>query len=221
VEQSFGFATAVSKASEAIQAAHVEAEGARYGTGLVKLMGRHSGFIAANASLATSDVNFCLIPEVPFSMEALLPALKERLERREHAVIVVGEGAGQDLMGESGERDASGNVKFNDIGLFLKAKITEYFKEAGMGINLKYIDPSYMIRSMPANSYDSVFCLLLGHNAVHAGMSGRTNMLVGYWLNQFTHVPISLAVSKTKQIDPDGRLWNNVIASTGQPQDLV
>ena len=123
VEQSFGFATAVSKASEAIQAAHVEAEGARYGTGLVKLMGRHSGFIAAYASLATSDVNFCLIPEVPFSMETFLPALKERLERREHAVIVVGEGAGQELMGESGERDASGNIKFNDIGLFLKAKI--------------------------------------------------------------------------------------------------
>jgi 6-phosphofructokinase 1 len=221
VEQSFGFATAVSKASEAIQAAHVEAEGARYGIGLVKLMGRNSGFIAAYASLATSDVNFCLIPEVSFNMETFLHALKGRLEKRGHAVVVVGEGAGQDLMEGSGERDASGNVKFNDIGLFLKEKIIEYFKQGGMGINLKYIDPSYMIRSMPANSYDSAFCLLLGHNAVHAGMSGRTNMLVGYWLNQFTHVPISLAVSKTKQIDPGGRMWNNVVSSTGQPKKLI
>jgi 6-phosphofructokinase 1 len=221
VEQSFGFSTAVSEASQAIRAAHVEAEGARYGIGLVKLMGRHSGFIAAYASLATSDVNFCLIPEVPFSLERFLPVLRERLESRIHAVIVVGEGAGQDLMEGSGERDASGNIRFNDIGVYLRDKIKEYFNDAGMEITLKYIDPSYTIRSMPANSYDSAFCLLLGHNAVHAGMSGRTNMLVGYWLNQFTHVPISLAVSETKRIDPEGRLWNNVVASTGQPRYLI
>ena len=220
VEQSFGFATAVSEASQAIRAAHVEAEGARNGIGLVKLMGRHSGFIAAYAALATSDVNFCLIPEVPFSLESFFPILRERLASRIHAVIVVGEGAGQELMEGSDERDASGNVKFNDIGVFLKGKINEYFKHAGMDVSLKYIDPSYTIRSMPANSYDSAFCLLLGHNAVHAGMSGRTNMLVGYWLNQFTHVPISLAVSETKRIAPTGRLWNNVVASTGQPRNM-
>jgi 6-phosphofructokinase 1 len=221
VEQSFGFATAVSEASEAIRAAHVEAEGARNGIGLVKLMGRHSGFIAAYSVLATSDVNFCLIPEVPFSLDTFFAVLRERLENRTHAVIVVGEGAGQDLMEGSGERDASGNLKLNDIGVFLKNKINEYFKHAGVDVNLKYIDPSYTIRSQPTNSYDSAFCLLLGHNAVHAGMSGRTNMVVGYWLSQFTHVPIAMAVSKTKRIDPAGKVWNNVVASTGQPQVMA
>jgi 6-phosphofructokinase 1 len=220
VERSFGFETAVSEAATAIYSAHAEAEGARNGIGLVKLMGRESGFIAAHAALAISDVNFCLVPEVPFSLEAFLGALRERLERRGHAVIVAGEGAGQDLLEETGEKDASGNVRLGDIGIFLRDQIKSYFKGIGTEVNLKYIDPSYTIRSTPANPHDSVFCLLLGHNAVHAGMTGRTDMLVSNWRREFTHVPIPLSVSERKQIDPQDRLWNNVLASTGQPRDM-
>jgi len=133
---------------------------------------------------------------------------------------VVGEGAGQGLLKATGEQDASGNVRLGDIGIFLREEINGYFKKIGMEANLKYIDPSYTIRSMPANPHDSVFCLLLGHNAVHAGMTGRTDMLVSNWRREFTHVPIPLAVSEPKQIDPEGRLWSNVIASTGQPLDM-
>ncbi|UCB49708.1 MAG: ATP-dependent 6-phosphofructokinase [Deltaproteobacteria bacterium] len=220
VDTSFGFETAVSESRTAIYSAHTEATGARNGIGLVKLMGRQAGFIAAYAALANNDVNFCLIPEVRFSLKAFLQALRERLEGRGHAVILVGEGAGQDLMAGTGERDASGNIRLGDIGIFLKDQINAYFKEAGMEVTLKYIDPSYMIRSMPANPRDSGFCLLLGHNAVHAAMAGRTNMLVGFWKNQFTHVPISLAVSKRKQIDPEGRFWSNVLSCTGQPREM-
>ena len=220
VEKSFGFETAVSEAATAIYSAHAEAEGARNGIGLVKLMGRESGFIAAHAALAISDVNFCLVPEVRFSLDAFLEALRLRLEKRGHAVIVVGEGAGQDLLKATGERDASGNVRLSDIGTFLRDEIKGHFKKIGMEANLKYIDPSYTIRSMPANPHDSVFCLLLGHNAVHAGMTGRTDMLVSNWRREFTHVPIPLAVSEPKQIDPEGRLWSNVLASTGQPRDM-
>jgi 6-phosphofructokinase 1 len=221
VDVSFGFETAVSESRTAIYAAHTESVGARNGIGLVKLMGRESGFIAAYAALANNDVNFCLVPEVPFSLEAFLAALKTRIETRGHAVVVVGEGAGQKLMSETGEKDASGNVRFEDIGLFLKDRINAYFKEAGMKVELKYIDPSYTIRSMPANPRDSAFCLLLGHNAVHAGMAGRTNTVVGFWKGQFTHVPIRLAVSERKQIDPEGRLWGNVLSCTGQPRDMM
>jgi 6-phosphofructokinase 1 len=220
VERSFGFETAVSEAVESIDAAHTEAKGARNGIGLVKLMGRESGFIAVFASLARSDVNICLIPEVPFSMEKLLANVRARLQSRGHAVIVVAEGAGQELLGDTHERDASGNVKFKDIGLFLKDRINAYFKGAGMDATLKYIDPSYTIRSVPANAYDSAFCLLLGQSAVHAGMAGRTNMVVGYWMNTFTHVPIPLAVSARKKVDPDGWVWSSVLTSTGQPRDM-
>jgi 6-phosphofructokinase 1 len=220
VERSFGFETAVSEAVESIDAAHTEAKGARNGIGLVKLMGRESGFIAVFASLARSDVNICLIPEVPFTMEKLLANVRERLQSRGHAVIVVAEGAGQELLGDTHERDASGNVKFKDIGLFLKDRINAYFKGAGMDATLKYIDPSYTIRSVPSNAYDSAFCLLLGQSAVHAGMAGRTNMVVGYWMNTFTHVPIPLAVSARKKVDPDGWVWSSVLTSTGQPKDM-
>jgi 6-phosphofructokinase 1 len=220
VQQSFGFVTAVTETRTSIYSAHMEATGARNGIGLVKLMGRHSGFIAAAATLANNDVNFCLVPEVPFTLTGFLKALKDRLENRGHVVIVVGEGAGQDLMGKSEKRDASGNIRLGDIGIFLSDKIREYLKKAGVEATLKYIDPSYTIRSMPASAFDSAFCLRLGHNAVHAGMAGRTNMVVGYWTNDFTHVPIPLAASQTKQIDPAGKLWSEVLSCTGQPKKM-
>ena len=220
MERSFGFLTAVSEATTAIYAAHSEAGGARNGIGLVKLMGRHSGFIAAFATLANSDVNYCLVPEVRFGLESFLESLGKRLETRQHAVVVVAEGAGQDLMEDTLERDASGNIRLGDIGVFLKDQITNHFKKKGTEVTLKYIDPSYMIRSMPASPPDSAFCLMLGHNAVHAGMAGRTNMVVGYWKGEFTHVPVSAAVSKRKEIDPKDKLWTGVLSSTGQPREM-
>jgi 6-phosphofructokinase 1 len=220
VQRSFGFATAVSEAGRAITSAHIEAQGARNGIGLVKLMGRESGFIAVYAALAHSDVNFCLIPEVPFTLESFLKSLNERLEKRGHAVIVVAEGAGQDLVEKTGERDTSGNVRFKDIGIFLRDQINAYFKRTGKEISLKYIDPSYTIRSIPADANDSAFCLLLGQNAVHAGMAGRTNTVVGVWSNEFTHVPIPMAVSKRKKVDPEGWIWNSVLTITGQPKEM-
>jgi len=217
VRTTFGFETAVSEAKRATNAAHAEAAGARNGIGLVKLMGRDSGFIAVFSVLVDNQVNFCLIPEVPFTLDGLLAALKKRLEKRGHAVIVVAEGTGQELFEATGEKDASGNIKYGDIGVLLRDAIREHFKRIGMEINLKYIDPSYMIRSQQANPHDSAFCLMLGHNAVHAGMAGRTGMIVGFWNHQITHVPTPLAVSERKKIDPEGWIWSSVLASTGQP----
>jgi len=221
VQKTFGFETAVAEARRAIYSANTEAEAARNGIGLVKLMGRDSGFIAAYSVLVDSQANFCLVPEVPFTLEKFLAELKRRLERRSHAVIVVAEGAGQDLVEKTAERDPSGNVTYGDIGVFLRDAIKVYFKGAAIESSIKYIDPSYTIRSVPTNPHDSAFCLLLGHSAVHAGMSGRTNMVVSFWNHQFTHVPISLATSRRKKIDPEGVLWNSVLASTGQPWKMV
>jgi len=220
IEQSFGFSTAVEAARLAVNGAHEEARGAWNGVGLVKLMGRDSGFIAATATLANSVVNFCFIPEVPLVLDGengFLASLEKRLDRKHHALIVVAEGAGRDLT-ESGDsaRDASGNIIREDIGLLLKQRITDYFKERNKPLALKYIDPSYIIRSIPADSNDSAFCVLLGQNAVHAGLSGRTNMVVGYWNQYFVHVPIALAVHKRKKIDPCGHLWQTILQTTGQ-----
>lgn len=220
LQNTFGFETAVDEAHRAIYSAHTEATGARNGIGLVKLMGRDSGFIAAYSTLVDSQVNFCLVPETPFTFSGLLRSLEQRLRRRGHAVVVVAEGAGQELLATSGERDASGNLKLGDIGTCLRDAIRGHFSGTGMEINLKYIDPSYIIRSQPANCHDSAFCLLLGHNAVHAAMSGRTGMVVGFWNHQFTHVPIALATRQRKKIDPEGRLWNSVLACTGQPREM-
>ncbi|HJV66949.1 MAG TPA: ATP-dependent 6-phosphofructokinase [Geomonas sp.] len=218
IQKTFGFETAVAEAQRAIYAAHTEALGARNGIGLVKLMGRDSGFIAAYASLVESQVNFCLVPEVPFTIASFIASLEKRLEMRGHAVIAVAEGAGQELMAAGCGKDASGNVKLGDIGIFLRDTIREHFARIGREINLKYIDPSYIIRSQPANSHDSALCLLLGQNAVHAGMAGRTNMVVGFWNHQFTHVPIGMATRLRKKIDPQGWLWSSVLAATGQPR---
>lgn len=221
IERSFGFATAVEEARTAIDGAHAEAAGALDGIGLVKLMGRHSGFIAAHASLATSDVNFCLVPEVPFRLETLLAALERRLAERRHAVVVVAEGAGQDLFAEAGEqRDKSGNRKLQDIGVLLKETLVRHFEERGRGVSLKYIDPSYIVRSVPANAFDAEYCLMLGQNAAHAGLAGLTNLLVGYWNGNFTLVPVAVAVAERRGLDPHGAIWQRVLEATGQPADL-
>jgi 6-phosphofructokinase 1 len=219
VQRTFGFETAVTEARRATYAANAEAEAARNGIGLVKLMGRDSGFIAAYAVLVDSHVNFCLVPEVPFTLERFLSELQHRIEQRGHALIVVAEGAGQDLVAR-GERDASGNAKYGDIGAFLRDAIAGHFTRNQIAASVKYIDPSYSIRSVPATAHDSAFCLLLGHSAVHAGMSGRTNMVVSFWNHRFTHVPIPLAVSARKKIDPQGSLWSSLLAATGQPADM-
>jgi 6-phosphofructokinase 1 len=226
IERSFGFATAVEQATPAIEAAHTEARDAWNGVGLVKLMGRRSGFIAAHASLANPDVNFCLIPEISFTLtgeEGFLRVLERRLDSRRHAVIVVAEGAGQDLLQDPAhqEYDASGNPRLKDIGVFLRDQMTRYFAEQGKEVTIKYIDPSYIIRSLPANALDSEFCLILGQHAVHAGMAGRTDMVVGYWNQRFTHMPIRLAVSRRKQLDPQGAEWQSVLQATGQPAAMV
>jgi len=219
--RSFGFTTAVQEALPAVSAAHTEARGAWNGVGLVKLMGRHSGFIAAHATLASGDVNFCLVPEVPFALEGeggLLAALDVRLAARRHAVIVVAEGAGQEhVRAAADERDASGNVRLRDIGAFLRDRIRDDFARRSVPVDVKYIDPSYTIRSLPANVMDSEFCLTLAQHAAHAGMAGRTDMVLAFWNQRFTHVPIGVAVAARKQIDPDGELWRAVLQATGQP----
>ena len=221
IDQSFGFQTAFSMASEAIRSAHAEAISSPNGVGLVKVMGRHSGFIACYAALAKSDANYVLIPEIGFQLDGpqgLLASLQERLNRRGHAVIVVAEGAGQSLLNECPKStDASGNARLGDIGLFLKDRINAHFAEQGIELNLKYIDPSYLIRSVPANPFDSVYSLRLTHNAVHAAMCGRTEMVVGRWHGRFVHVPIPLAIRQRNTVDPYGDLWMSVLESTGQP----
>jgi len=227
IDQSFGFQTAFSEATKSIRAAHVESTGAPNGVGLVKLMGRHSGFIACYASLAMSDVNFVLIPEVPFQLEGdsgLLAVLRKRLERRGHAVIVVAEGAGQGLMDTGGApsspgmTDASGNARLTDVGPWLRDRIVSHFKSIGAELNLKYIDHSYAIRSVPANPYDSVYCVRLAHSAVHAAMSGRTETVIGRWRGRFVHVPMALAIRQRNTVDPHGDLWMSVLEATGQPR---
>ncbi|HQK89371.1 MAG TPA: ATP-dependent 6-phosphofructokinase, partial [Acidobacteriota bacterium] len=220
VEKTFGFDSAVEEAAKVIQCAHVEAKGAPYGIGLVKVMGRCSGFIAAAATLALKEVNYCLVPEVDFDLDGpagLLAVLRDRLLARRHAVIVTAEGAGQKFFGEAGGFDVDGNPHMGDIGTFLRDRINAHFATTSPPISLKYIDPSYQIRSVPANSSDHTFCGFLAQNAVHAGMAGKTGLVVGSWHNQFVHVPMREVIRKRRFLDPRGSIWLAVMESTGQP----
>ncbi|HOJ60728.1 MAG TPA: ATP-dependent 6-phosphofructokinase [bacterium] len=227
VEKSFGFETAYSVATTVLLSAHAEAVGACNGIAIVKLMGRESGLLTATAAVASGEVNFTLVPEVPFDLDppnGFLAALERRILKRHHALVVVAEGAGQDLITKGSaerERDASGNPKLADIGGFLQERVKTYFKDRGIEAVVRYIDPSYMVRSLQAFPSDRMYCLRMAHAAVHAAMSGRTGMLVGSWKSQLTHVPIEAVVTGRKSLDPESDLWLSVLESTGQPNRMV
>ncbi len=227
VDQSFGFSTAVSLARQAIDAAHAEAQGAYNGVGLVRLMGRESGFIAAQAALASGEPNFVLIPEAPFDLDGpqgFLAQLHRRVLSRRHALVVVAEGAGQEFLAEERQElgvDASGNQRLGDIGRFLRRRIEDYFTERGVPIAVRYIDPGYTIRSATTDASDAVYCQELGQSAVHAAMAGKTEMLIGRIHGRQVHVPVSAAAAGRKRLDPQHPLWRAVLQSTGQPERMV
>jgi len=223
LDQSFGFQTAFTRAMDSIKSAHTEASSTPHGVGLVKVMGRHSGFIACYAALGSHDVDFVLIPEVPFHLDGpggFLAGLRERVRRHGQAVVVVAEGAGQDLFRYDGAVDASGNARLADIGALLRQRIAEDFAAAGEELSVRYVDPGYAIRSVAANGWDAVYCLRLAQAAVHAAMAGRTAMVVGRWHGRFVHIPIPVATGSRNQVDPNGDLWMSVLEATGQPARL-
>ena len=219
IDRTFGFETAVYATNSVITAAHNEAKGAYNGVGLIHVMGRDSGFIAAYAALANTHVNYCLVPEEEFYLydgdNPLLPCLRERLKKRKHAVIIVAEGAGQHLFDEKDVKlDKSGNKLHQNIGVFLRDEIKKWAAKENMEISIKYFDPTYNIRSVPAHGTDAVFCQMLAQNAVHAAMTGYTDAVIGHWNDEFTIVPIPMATSKRKKIDVNGPLWNSIKAVT-------
>jgi 6-phosphofructokinase 1 len=221
VSRSFGFLTAAQEAARVLERAHTEARSVQNGIAVVKLMGRHAGFLTAAATVASQDVNFALIPEVPFKLEGergFLAALESRIVSRGHAVIAVAEGAGQDLLGDAGDtRDASGNVKLKDIGHFLVSRIDQWFRARSIPFVMRYFDPSYIVRSSPANTEDSILCDQFARHAVHAAMAGKTGLVIGYLHDCYIHVPIELLATQQKRLDPDGPMWSAVLSATGQP----
>jgi 6-phosphofructokinase 1 len=224
IDRSFGFNTAVAKAVEVVKAAHMEAASAINGIGLVKVMGRDSGFIAAHTALASHEVNFVLIPEVPFNLEGyngFLYHLEERLKKRRHAVVVVAEGAMQDQLLTERKTDAGGNLKLADVGTYIRGRIQKYFEERKMEINLKYIDPSYAIRSAPADPDDSIYCERLGNAAAHAAMAGKTKIIIGLVNNEFVHLPIKNVITRRNKIDPESSMWRDTLDAVNQPAMMV
>jgi 6-phosphofructokinase 1 len=221
VSRSFGYLTAIEEAAKVLHRAHTEARSVQNGVAIVKLMGRHAGFLAGGATVASQDVNFALIPEAPFQLEGkrgFLSALQRRIQKSGHAVVAVAEGAGQELLENSRTgRDASGNLKLKDIGLFLRERIEEWFKARKIPIVMRYFDPSYFVRSSPANAEDSMLCDLFARHAVHAAMAGKTGLVIGYLHDRFIHVPIELLSTQKKRVDLDSHAWTAVLAATGQP----
>lgn len=223
VWKTFGYSTAVEEAAHIIDSAHSEAKSVLNGVGLVKLMGREAGFLACGATLASQEVNFTLIPEVPFTMDGpngFLQHLKRRLLARRHAVVVIAEGAGQDLVDGAHEVDKSGNLKLKDSGRELRRRIQEFFAKENIPVDVKYFDPSYIVRSRPANKDDALLCDQFARCAVHAAMAGRTDMLIGLWYNMFVHVSIPMATAHKRRVNPTSEVWSAVLSSTGQPADM-
>lgn len=227
IDKSFGFDTAVEEAQRAINAAHVEAESAENGVGVVKLMGRYSGFIAMYATLANRDVDLCLIPESPFYLEGeggLFEYVEKRLKEDGHMVIVIAEGAGQDLLDKElslgNEKDASGNKLLADNGLWISQKIKDHFARNKLQLTLKYIDPTYMIRAIPSNASDNVYCTLLAQSCVHGAMAGYTGYTSGLVNGRQTYIPFNRINEQRNHVVITDRMWARLLSSTNQPSFL-
>jgi 6-phosphofructokinase 1 len=224
IDRSFGFDTAVAEAVAVVTAAHMEANSQINGIGLVKVMGRESGFIAAHTALASHEVNFVLIPEVPFDLDGpngFLHHLEDRINRRHHAVIIIAEGALQDKLLTEVKTDAGGNLKLADVGTYMRDRIQKHFDDKKIETNLKYIDPSYMIRSAPAVPSDSIYCERLGNAAAHAAMAGKTKLIIGLVNNEFVHLPTKVVISSRNHVDPEGSLWRDTLDATHQPVLMI
>lgn len=220
MDKTFGFDTAVEEAQRAINSAYIEARSAYHGIGLVKLMGRSSGFIAMQASLSSGQIDICLIPEVPFKLGGpygVLQHLEHLIRTKGSAVICVAEGAGQDLLEKLNSTDASGNVLLGDIGVHIQQQIKGHFKERGVSADVKYIDPTYMIRACRANASDAILCTVLGQNAVHGAFAGYSGITVGICNSHYVYLPIPEVITSPRFVDPDSRMWHRCLTSTGQP----
>ncbi|XVF15277.1 hypothetical protein REPUB_Repub09cG0137200 [Reevesia pubescens] len=220
MDKTFGFDTAVEEAQRAINSAYIEAHSAYHGIGVVKLMGRSSGFIAMQSSLASGQVDICLIPEVPFNLHGphgVLRHLKYLIETKGSAVVCVAEGAGQNLVEKTNATDASGNIVLGDIGVRIQQETKKYFKEIGIPADVKYIDPTYMIRACRANASDGILCTVLGQNAVHGAFAGYSGITVGLCNTHYVYFPIPEVISHPREVDPNSRMWHRCLTSTGQP----
>lgn len=217
VDRSFGFETAVTLAQSALISAHEEARSCHNGIGIVKLFGRESGAIALHASLANGDVNVLLVPEIKCSVDDIVEYLIDRFKTRDHALIVCAEGAFQDEIGDSGKKDKSGNKIFVDVGLWLKDKISEGLKKKNVPHTMKYIDPSYQIRAGVACPTDAILCSLYAQMAAHAGMCGKTDMMVGMMHGEFVHLPLSKVTEGRKKVDIKGLYFQALLDATGSP----
>ncbi|OUZ99254.1 Phosphofructokinase domain [Macleaya cordata] len=226
IDRSFGFQTAVEVAQQAINAGHVEAESAVNGIGLVKLMGRSTGHIALHATLSSRDVDCCLIPENDFYLEGkggLFQFLEHRLKQNGHAVVVVAEGAGQDLIprtdAQKEEKDESGNPVFLDVGVWLKSELKQWWERDHKGelFTVKYIDPTYMIRAVPANATDNSYCTLLAHSAIHGVMAGYTGFVSGPINGNYAYIPLAEVAQAKNVVNTKDHKWAWVRSVTNQP----
>ena len=218
LDRTFGFQTAVDEAIKAIRSAAIEARSARNGIGLVRLMGRQSGFIATHAALASGEVDVCLIPEIDTPLDGpggVIAHVRRVLTKKEHCVVVVAEGAGQDILGALGETDASGNPVLQNFAKFLR----EEFKSrlGDLDPDIKYIDPTYMVRARQTNASDAIYCSILGQNAVHAAFAGLTGVTVGLCNGHYVYLPVPPLIKRAREVDPNGRMWERLRLAINQP----
>mmetsp|Transcript_20291 Transcript_20291/g.48093 ORF Transcript_20291/g.48093 Transcript_20291/m.48093 type:complete len:415 (+) Transcript_20291:167-1411(+) len=217
-DRTFGFDTAVAKASEVIRNALVEASSCDRGVGIVKLMGRDSGFVAMHAATAADVVDLCMIPEVKVDMKDVIEHVDATLAKKKYMVIAVAEGAGQELV-STGKQDDTGHTVYGDIGVFLKDTLNKHLKASGG--RTFYIDPSYIIRSVPITPNDHIYCVRLANDAVHTAMRGYTGVCVGAMHNVVCMLPSRLIASGKKKVRPHSSSWQGCVQTCNMPAALT
>nr|GME10558.1 ATP-dependent 6-phosphofructokinase 5, chloroplastic-like [Ipomoea batatas]GME16659.1 ATP-dependent 6-phosphofructokinase 5, chloroplastic-like [Ipomoea batatas] len=99
----------------------------------------------------------------------------------------------------------------------ISCQVKKYFREIGVPADVKYIDPTYMIRACRANASDGILCTVLGQNAVHGAFAGYSGITVGICNTHYVYFPIPEVISQARCVDHNSRMWHRCLTSTGQP----
>lgn len=197
-DYTFGFMTAVTIATEALDRLHTTAE-THHRVMILEVMGRYTGWIALEAGLA-GGADVILIPEKPFDIKQICKYIGERQKRgRNFSIIVVAEGAkpkgGAEIV-YSENVDEFGHIRLGGIGYYIGKEI-----EKRMKIETRVVVLGHLQRGGSPVAFDRILSTRFGISAIDLVNKKKFGYMVALKGNDIVSVPLKDVIGKRKTVD--------------------